>query len=563
MLVEEIVTLLGLEVQRRKVAYGNINPKDATAIFIRSALVEENLLPSRKSAEDGEADDRDDVRVLTPVAEKKPELPAQYCFLVHNRSIREKIENWRTRVRHYALGDLDQAFAAFYARHITDVSSLHELNRMLREPGAQERLCITEEELAGGQLLNYDAEAFPDAVQVGGQPVSHAYAYAPGEEHDGVTIELPFTLAQTASPGLVEWAVPGLREEMINELLRALPKSIRRELMPLPPKATEIVKEFQPMGTSFLHDLGVFLHRKYGIQVKASDWPANALPAHLRPRIEIVDHDKKSLGVGRDLAGLQQRLKQTKVEPSAKVDSADWIRAAQQWERFGVSGWTFDDLPERITVSEGPGLPSYAWPGIEFAEGVVNVRLFRNPDQARIASLAGVQRLVELTIQKDLGWLEKDLRALSRFDALYAPLGDSAELRETALEHLKRHILPAEPLSALTRAAFEVAVTEARQRLPGLASQFMDRLGPLLQLRQQVQQRIGVAATPAASRNRPLSSLSQLGAPAAVRTSSPLAGELANLMPARFLERIEYVRLPHLSRYLKALLSPSGASARH
>ena len=142
-----------------------------------------------------------------------------------------------------------------------------------------------------------------------------AYAYAPGEEHDGVTIELPFTLAQTASSALIEWAVPGLREEMISELLRALPKSIRRELMPFPPKVTEIVREFQPAGTSFLQDLAAFLHRRYGVEVKAADWPANALPAHLRPRIEIVDHERKSLGVGRDLARLQQRLKQTKVEP--------------------------------------------------------------------------------------------------------------------------------------------------------------------------------------------------------------------------------------------------------
>ena len=522
-LVEEIITLHGLEVQRRKVAYGNINSQDATAIFIRSALVEENLLPSRKSAEDGAGDDRDDVRVLTVVAEKKPELPPQYRFLAHNRSIREKIENWRTRVRHYALGDLDQALAEFYARHITNVSSVHELNRLLREPGAQEKLCITEEELAGGQKLGYDATAFPDSVPVGGQPVPLAYAYAPGEEHDGVTIKLPFSVAQMASPGLVEWAVPGLREEMINELLRALPKAIRRELMPLPPKATEIAREFQPTGMSFLQDLGAFLHRRYGVEVKAADWPANALPAHLRPRIEIVDHDRKSLGVSRDLAGLQQRLKQTKIEPTPKADSADWTRATQQWERFGVRDWTFGDLPERITVSEGPGLPLYAWPGIEFAEGVVNVRLFRNPDQARAASLTGVQRLVELAIQKDLAWLEKDLRALSRFDALYAPLGDSDELRETALEHLKRHLLPAEPLAALTRAAFDEALAEARQRLPGLSSQFMDRLGPLLQLRQQVQQRIGAATTPAVSRNRSLSSLSQLGAPAAVRTSHPLA----------------------------------------
>ena len=554
-LVEEIVTLHGLEVQRRKVAYGNLNPKEATAIFIRSALVEENVMPSRTRRGDDTDADRDDVRVLTTVAEKKPELPAQYRFLAHNRSVREKIENWRTRVRHYALGDLDQTLADFYARHLTGVSSLHELNRALRDPAMQARLCITEEVLAGGQSLRYDAEAFPDAVPVSGQPVALAYAYAPGEEHDGVTIELPFSVAQTASSALIEWAVPGLREEIINELLRALPKSIRRELMPFPPKVTEIVQEFQPTGTSFLQDLAAYLQRRYGVAVKATDWPANALPTHLRPRIEIVDHEKKSLGVGRDLAQLQHRLKQEQPKPAANFDSADWIRTAQQWERFGLTDWTCGDLPERITVSEGPGLPVYAWLGIEFAEGVVNVRLFRSPDQAQTASLAGVQRLVELAIQKDLAWLEKDLRALSRFDALYAPLGDSAELRETSLEHLKRYLFPAKPLPALTRTYFETVVAEARQRLPGLALQFMDRLGPILLLRQQVQQRIGVVANPASPRSQTLSSLSQLGAtPAAVRATNPLADELATLVSSRFLDRITFDRLTHLPRYLKALL---------
>src|ERR1039458_8428791 len=485
-------------------------------------------------------------------------MPPQYRLLAHNRSIRAKIENGRTRVRHYALGDLDQALTEFYARHLTDVSSLHDLNWLLRDPAAQERLCISEAELAGGQLLGYDAAAFPDAVPVSGQSLALAYAYAPGEEHDGVTIELPFTLAQTASSALIEWAVPGLREEMISGLLRALPKSIRRELMPFPPKVTEIVHEFQPTGTFFLQDFAAFLHRRYGVAVKAADWPANALPAHLRPRIEIVDHERKSLGTGRDLAQLQQRLKQTKVGPIAKSDSADWTRAAQRWERFGLTDWTCGDLPERIAVSEGPGLPEYAWPAIEFAEGVVNVRLFRNPDLARAASLIGVQRLVELAIQKDLAWLERDLRALSRFDALYAQLGDSAELRETSLEHLKRHLLPAEPLPALTRVHFEMVVAAARQRLPGLAPQFMDRLGPILQLRQQVRQRLGAVAAPTPPRAQTLSSLTQLGAPSRTTQHAlrphPLAAELASLVSSRFLERIEYDRLLHLPRYLKALL---------
>jgi ATP-dependent helicase HrpA len=302
----------------------------------------------------------------------------------------------------------------------------------------------------------------------------------------------------------------------------------------------------------------------------------------LRPRIEIVDDKRKPLGAGRDLAQLQQHLKQMKTQPVAASDSAGWTRAAQQWERFGLTGWTCGDLPERILISEGgsaleePGraaspkhshqseirnpkpaterLPAYGWPAIEFAEGSVNVRLFRTRDMARAASLTGVQRLVELAIQKDLAWLEKDLRALNRFDALYAPLGDSGQLRETSLEHLKRHLLPAEPLPALTRAHFEEAVAEARRRLPGLAPQFMDRLGVILQLRQQVQQRIGGVPVPAQPRSRTLSSLSQLGAPAAVRAANPLADDLAALVSSRFLERITYDRLAQLPRYLKALL---------
>jgi ATP-dependent helicase HrpA len=167
---------------------------------------------------------------------------------------------------------------------------------------------------------------------------------------------------------------------------------------------------------------------------------------------------------------------------------------------------------------------------------------------------------VELAVQKDLAWLEKDLRALIKFDALYAPLGDSAALRETALDHLRRYVLPTESWPALTRALFDEAVASARGRLPGLATQFMDRLGPVLQLRQQVQQRLGAVASSAsssASRPRALTSLSQLGSPAAVAaTSHPLAGELAALLPPRFLDTVNYLK-GLMTRSERAALNPA------
>jgi ATP-dependent helicase HrpA len=113
----------------------------------------------------------------------------------------------------------------------------------------------------------------------------------------------------------------------------------------------------------------------------------------------------------------------------------------------------------------------------------------------------------------------------------------------------------------LTQAQFDVAVAEARRRLPGLATQFIDRIGPVLQLRQQLEQRFGAVATPVPTGPRKLSSLDQLGAPVLARSNNPLVEELTGLMPARFLESIEYDRLPHLQRYLKALLIRSERAA--
>src|SRR5262249_40950685 len=155
--------------------------------------------------------------------------------------------------------------------------------------------------LIGDLKLSYDAHAFPDQVKLGGHSVPLSYAYSPGEERDGITIKLDLHQAQTVSPAAAEWAVPGLREGLIAELLRALPKAIRRELMPFPPKVAEIARDLRPSGASLKQDLGAFIRSRYGIDIPSSAWPAEAVPAHLRPRIELVGHDQKPLGTGRDL----------------------------------------------------------------------------------------------------------------------------------------------------------------------------------------------------------------------------------------------------------------------
>ena len=563
-LVDERTTFNGLELRQRKVAYGNINPGEATEIFIRSALVEEDLLPASRRGRDGDDDEGDDLRALTRVAAPAPALPPQYVFLEQNRRVRQKIETWQTRVRRHDLMGLDQALFEFYTRHLQNVSSVHELNRWLRENGGPAALQLNEADLTGGQTLGYDAEAFPDAVPLGGQPVALSYAYAPGEEQDGVTVKLGFSLAQTISQASVEWSVPGLREAQVGELLRALPKAIRRELMPFPPKVVEIARDLRPSGDSLKKDLAQFIRQHYGVDIPPETWAAVAIPSHLRPRIEVVDHDHKTLGTSRDLNQLRQRLEQAKVEPTG-ADPA-WGRFALQWEQFGLTGWTFGDLPERITVSEAGKVPLYAWPGLQEEAAQVSLRLFRSREAARRASLGGCRRLVSLALQKDLAWLHKDLRALSCFAPMTAGFLTAEALSEAAYVNLSRHLLPREPFPALTEAAFKSAVDQARSRLPGLAAQMTDRLAVILKARQDILLRCksgpgfpaaNPTAAPAPVANpRVISDFKQLStAPVTAAPANRFAAELHQLLPPNFLETIPCDQLPQIPRYLKALLT--------
>ena len=551
-LVEEKTTLYGLEVHKAKVSHGNINPAEATEIFIRSALVEDDLLPTRRKDADDEYDDND-TRIFRTTEKKQP-LPPQYSFLDHNHQVRQKIETWQTRVRRHDLANLDQTLFVFYAKRIQNVSSVHELNRLIRDCGGPEFLCATEADLTGGQSLDFDAEAFPDAVPLGGQPVALSYAYTPGEEQDGVTVKLGFSLAQTISQASVEWAIPGLREGLINELLRALPKSRRRELMPFPPKVEEILRDFQPGGDSLPHALALFIRERYGIAIPPNTWASDAVPAHLRPRIEVLGNDQKSLGTSRDLGQLRQKLEQVKTKPAP--DDSAWQRVAQQWEQFGLSAWSFGDLPERISVSETGPVPTYAWPGLQADDSSgVSLRLFRSADLAKMATLGGIQKLVELALSKEFAWLHRDLREMNRFAALAANFCPPDELQETAFGNLKRHILPGEVFPALTEANFRAAVQQTRLQIPGLAMQLVDHAGAILKARQEVQRRCGPAPILPATKPKTLSSLSQLNL--ATKDAPPLvnvwAEELEALLPRNFLELIPFVQLAHVPRYLKAL----------
>ena len=286
-LVREKLTLYGLEVLSRRIPYSRINAREATEIFIREALV-----PGT---------------VHTP-----------HKFLAHNIRLCQKIETWQTRARGLADVHVEEAAARFYSQYLNDVSSLHDLNRFLKDKAA-DFLLMQDEDLLGTTRADFDQRAFPDALDLDGKKLAISYAYRPGQDEDGITVKLPYKLAHAVDPEILEWLVPGLLEDKITVLLRSLPKSIRKQLVPIPAKAQRIAAALKPTHPTFLESLQEHIRQHYRIQIQASDWNAADLPDHLKMRVDIQGIDDQSVAVGRDLQQLTQRLEQhdTPVELDA------------------------------------------------------------------------------------------------------------------------------------------------------------------------------------------------------------------------------------------------------
>ena len=509
----ERVLLQGLEVIRRRVDYGKIDAAKATELFIRGALVA------------GEA------RI-------------EQRFVQHNRRLRERIEAALTRVRDHRVDDLDEAFYRFYAARIEGVSSVHDLNKLVRVRSAREPdfLCADEETLLPSHAdggFAFDKTLFPEQVTVGNAVLPLSYAYAPGEERDGVTVRVPLPMAESLTTGQLNWLVPGLREEQSAVLLRALPKSVRRGLMPLEPKTRVVAAEFQPGHGDFLAELAAFLNRRFGLEVRAEDWAPGSLPAHLLPRVEVVDRHAKALATGRDLGVIQTSLAQSGVRTDA------WEQAARRWERAAVMTWNFGDLPESVLVETVGGVPLLAYPGLQVDRDGVSVRRFRRRDEAEAASGPGVRRLAALALERDLAWVRKELGTLlgkslssahkaaanlrSALDAWggEAKPGTAGTLPQATCEHVARLALTLAPALPLTAARFQALVNTARRDLPLLARKTGEQVAAIVAQRRQVL--------------------------AAGKRYAGMETDVARLVADDFPVRTPPGQLTHLPRYLRAV----------
>jgi ATP-dependent helicase HrpA len=490
-LVREKLNLFGLELLTRRVPYSRVDAKKATDIFIREALV-----PGIVNTSHG--------------------------FLERNTRLCQKLETWQSRSPGTSASgaDVESNACDFYAERIEDVSSLHDLNRFLK--GKPEDLLVMEEaDLLGASPAQFDEDAFPDALEFDGEVLGLKYAYRPGQDEDGITLSVPYKLAQAIDPEVLEWLVPGVLEQKIIALLRDLPKSLRKQLVPIPDKAKEIAAVLKPTHPTFLESLQDHIYHTYRVPIQSTDWNTEELPAHLRMRIEVQENDEAPLAAGRDLKVLNRRL--DRHDTPVELDA--WKEVAATWERDSLTGWDFGDLPERIEVTQIGGVPLFGWPGLDRGDNGISLKLCKSRMEAAARSREGFSSLCGLALGEDLMWLQRELKDLDQFKSLYP--GTPLQLREQAYANLERYLFQVDNILPLTQQKFDDALKHARIMMHNMAPNFVSMVGSLLKTREDIL----------------LSGL----------TYSALSDDLGRLLPIDFLSTVPYEQLNHLHRYLKTI----------
>jgi ATP-dependent helicase HrpA len=512
-MVKQRTRLYGLELESRAVGYGKINPVHATEIFIREALVNDTVV-----------------------------FPLD-CLL-HNRAVRAKIENALTRTRDTGYLNLDEAIYRFYAARLVaeenpqHISSVAELVDLVRERRGAELdfLMLEPEDLRDPETLQHDAVAFPEALPLANSALPLAYSYKPGQADDGVTLDVNVRDATTLTVAALDWAVPGHLEAKVEHYLRALPKELRRAFVPLNENAKKFAgwvaarDRLTDRRETLTEALAAELRERFRLGVQAKIWDDKPLPDHFRVRVRVVNDNGVELCASRELAEIHAALQQRGREATVAVAKAEpevWRRARAQWEKPPQTTWTFGDIPPRVRVSEQAGVPVEAFPALVVENGGVALRLARTPEEAQAATARGVSALMESQVRYELGWLERDLKALRELGALLATLVPLADLQTHALGSIRAWVCDAKRVSALTTAAFGAAVDRAKMDLRGLVPRYVEQLREILTLRLALE----VHATPYAG----------------------LAADLAALLPADFVRTTPYAQLAHFPRYLKAM----------
>ena len=386
-------TLYGLLiVNKRRCVYSNIDPKVSRELFIRTALVEQ-------------------------------ELGQNEGFLQYNQELIEDIQVLENKSRRRDILVDEQTLFEFYDKKIPqDVNNRAAFNKWWKGQKQKDKrfLHMSREELMQHGADHVTEFDYPDTWQQENLLLPLAYHFDPGQAVDGVAVQIPVALLNQVQEAGFDWHIPAFRHELICALIKSLPKTIRRNFVPAPNYADAVLAAIEPMQGNLIDAISTRLLRMTGVRVEPDAWDLSTLAPHLRLQFEVRDEHDKLLARGLNLSKLKAQLQGKVTDTLSKV-------ADKGIEKADLTEWSFGELPSSYVKKQGQ-YEIKAFPALVDKKDSAAVELFDNEHKAQQAHQQGLRRLVLLNVPSPIKYLQQNLPNKSKLGLYFNPFGKVNDL---------------------------------------------------------------------------------------------------------------------------------------
>ncbi|MGH3727741.1 MAG: ATP-dependent RNA helicase HrpA, partial [Micromonosporaceae bacterium] len=495
----EKVTLYGVPiVAQRKVNYGRVDPPLARELFIRHALVE-------------------------------GDWETRHAFFDHNRGLLDDVEELEHRARRRDILVDDETLFQFYDRHIpADVVSARHFDSWWKRTRAEqpELLHFDPSMLVNEGVVGVSQDDYPDVWEIDGLRLRLTYQFEPGADADGVTVHIPLPLLGRVEPEPFDWQVPGLRQELLTALLRSLPKPLRRNFVPVPDHATDVLEGLTgpddgPLLPAVEHELADIT----GITVPRGAWQPDQVPPHLRIAFRVVDEKGERVAEGKDLNALKASLR-PKVRDTVS-------KAAAAVERTGLATWSIGALPRTVEqVRAGHRVTAY--PALADEGDTVAVRVFESDTEQRYEMRLGTRRLLMLNLPSPVTYTQGRLSNRQKLGLARGPYRNVVALLDDCAAAAIDDLVDRCGGPAWDEAGFQQLRDAVRPHLVDTVMEIVTTVEEILTTGYAVESRLSSAD------------------PATAPALSDIRTQLQGLIYPGFVSDVGAERLPDLVRYLKA-----------
>ena len=511
-----------------------------------------------------------------------------HAFLKDNERALEEARELEEKMRRRGLVAGPEALAAFYDERIPDfvVSGRHFDSWWKKAKRDDPHLLDFTQELLVGEA-EADENDYPAEWRQGEIRLPIEYSFSPGAYADGVTVTIPVTLLPQVRPEGFDWLVPGMREDLVTGTIRALPKRVRRQLVPAPDVARQIlpllphwedVAHGQEGAPSFRRAFAEAVFRLRGFWIDDAAWEEARLPEHL----SVLFRVRSERGAVLDESTSLERL---------KLELAPRTRSAVESVVKGAVAQALDEAHFRLAggTAEGAALPLgeslEGWP--EAAGGVIPTSVETTGDHGMTvrgypALAAGADGKVRLDVLADPALQAREhrrglaallaaaialpeARITSRWPGAQALALAGSPYPDTSALVADIQLASARNLAAKWAAENGLDVADVRTR-----SQWDELRAWAKQRHEDEVYRISLDVAEICARRAEVDKwITESRSPALLATLADVKEQVANLVPSGFVSRTPAARLPHIERYLraayiriqKAATNPSGDDA--